>query len=237
MQRERERRLLEDTLELWVTSRIASMPEEVCGEEKVATRVVHPSSPYYGTYLVPPVIYAQEETVLLTKIQRPLQQRVLAQLDALMKGQRRENWFTTYLSLFVLLHSCSLTMKRDAEFAGQMVSLLRYCPVKPEWVRVSVCLSRRAFYRSCFLFADFDMHHRLTSPGSPEPQNSIRQSRPNSRQLGRRVGTGQALSLPKGLTAFQHRPGPVADPRGCHSGSPYGRGGYTSSTYCSLGER
>ena len=97
------------------------MPEEVCGEEKIAQRVDDESSPYHGTYPVAPVIYAQEETVLLTKIQRPLQQQVIAELDALMKANKKENWFTIYLTLFILLHSCSLTSRRDAEFAAQMV--------------------------------------------------------------------------------------------------------------------
>lgn len=97
------------------------MPEEVCGDEKIAQRVDDESSPYHGTYPVAPVIYAQEETVLMTKIQRPLQQQVIAELDALMKANKKENWFTIYLTLFILLHSCSLTSKRDAEFAKQMV--------------------------------------------------------------------------------------------------------------------
>lgn len=113
--------MIRNALRLWVTSRISSMPEEVCGDEKIAQRVDDESSPCHGTYPVAPVIYAQEETVLLTKIQRPLQRQVIAELDALMKANKKENWFTIYLTLFILLHSCSLTSRRDAEFAAQMV--------------------------------------------------------------------------------------------------------------------
>ena len=121
MQRPKERTLVHNALRLWVTSRISSMPEDVCGEDKISQKVEESSSPYYGTYPVAPVIYAQEETVLLTRIQRPLQKQVLAELDSLMKANKRENWFTIYLTLFILLHSCSLTSRRDAEFATQMV--------------------------------------------------------------------------------------------------------------------
>ncbi|KAH8698551.1 hypothetical protein BGW36DRAFT_406503 [Talaromyces proteolyticus] len=99
---------------------IPDMPEDICGDEKITKMIDDESSPYNGTYPLAPVIYAQEETVLLTKIQRPLQQRVITDLDALMKANKRENWFTIYLTLFILLHSCSLTSRRDEEFAVQM---------------------------------------------------------------------------------------------------------------------
>lgn len=104
---------------------MASMPENICGGDTVAEKVDDPGSPYYGSCPPCPVIYAQEETVMLTKIQRPLQKQVLAGLDALMKARKKESWLTIYLVLFILLHSFSLTARRDAEFAAQMVSRVR----------------------------------------------------------------------------------------------------------------
>ncbi|OJD30106.1 uncharacterized protein BKCO1_6600048 [Diplodia corticola] len=125
-----ERTLLLDALRLWVTSRMTSLPEWIGSDEKVGTRVEDRSSPYYGTVPVAPVICAQLEVITYSQLQRPLRKRVLDGLAQMMRVNDRRNWFTIYLTLFILLHSCSMTTKRDQEYATQMAMTSRYANPK-----------------------------------------------------------------------------------------------------------
>ena len=101
------------------------MPENICSEEKVGTIVEDRSSPYFGTVPVAPVICAQLEVIIFSTLQRPLMDSVLKQLQNMIIMNDRQNWFTVYLTLFLLLHSCSMTTKRDEEYARQMLIKVR----------------------------------------------------------------------------------------------------------------
>ncbi|KAL8847887.1 MAG: hypothetical protein Q9221_007098 [Calogaya cf. arnoldii] len=124
--REDHRGFLRNLLRLWLTSRMTSMAENICSNEKVGTVVDDPSSPYFGTVPVAPVICAQLEVITFSTLQRPLMNNVLRQLQTLIAANDRRNWFTIYLGLFILLHSCSLTSRRDEEYARQMLMQTRY---------------------------------------------------------------------------------------------------------------
>ena len=101
------------------------MPENICSQEKLGQVVDDPSSPYYGIVPVAPVICAQLEVITFSTLQRPLMTKVLRQLKALLLANDRRNWFTIYLGLFILLHSCSMTSRRDEEYARQMLMQVR----------------------------------------------------------------------------------------------------------------
>ena len=97
------------------------MAENICSEEKLGTVVDDLSSPYFGIVPVAPVICAQLEVVTFSTLQRPLMNRVLRQLQELIAANDKKNWFAIYLGLFILLHSCSMTTRRDQEYARQML--------------------------------------------------------------------------------------------------------------------
>jgi len=68
--------------------------------------------------LLPPVLTAQLEVIMTTKILQPAVKNVLRLLNNLMgKKQKRQSWFTIYLSIFLLLHSCSLLTAGDMKKA------------------------------------------------------------------------------------------------------------------------
>lgn len=69
----------------------------------------------------PPVMSAQFQAITYTKILRPLNKIVLDQLHALTIANKRRNWFTIYLTLFVLLHSCAMLTRRNEEYARQIL--------------------------------------------------------------------------------------------------------------------
>lgn len=62
----------------------------------------------YGKYLMPPVISAQIELITTAAILRPLKEKVLLQLQTMITDKKRTHWFTIYLCIFILLHSCAL---------------------------------------------------------------------------------------------------------------------------------
>lgn len=99
---------------------MTSLYEKICSEEKVGTVVEDAASPLYGTVPVAPVICAQLEVITFSTLQRPLKERVLKALENMLRANDRRNWLTIYLTLFILLHSCSMTTFRDAEWARQM---------------------------------------------------------------------------------------------------------------------
>jgi len=113
--------LLVSVLRLWVMAQIGSSPERVCGEENLGSVVEDPSSPYHGKMLIPQVLIAQFEIISAVALQRLLAKTVLNCLHMLIKANKKCYWFTIYLALFILLHSCSITTRRDGEFARQML--------------------------------------------------------------------------------------------------------------------
>lgn len=120
-QRNEERILLTNTLRVWVAARMFSKTEWLCGDDTLDMMpVVDPSSPYFGRLPIPPVMSAQIQIIGYSKIVRPLKKIVLDQLHALILANQRRNWLTIYLTLFVLLHSCSMMTRRNEEYARQL---------------------------------------------------------------------------------------------------------------------
>lgn len=82
--------------------------------------VADPSSPYYGRIPIPPVMSAQVSIISQAFMLKPFKLTVLHTLHTLTSKQKKCYWFTIYLAIFILLHSCSMTTKRDEEYARQI---------------------------------------------------------------------------------------------------------------------
>lgn len=68
---------------------------------------------------MPVMITAQMECILYSKILRPFSTLLLTQLNELVLEKKRENWMTIYLTMFILLHNCSMMTMRDEQTARQ----------------------------------------------------------------------------------------------------------------------
>ncbi|KAJ4403427.1 hypothetical protein N0V85_005095 [Neurospora sp. IMI 360204] len=113
-----ERSLMSNVFRLWVVCRLTSNPVFICGPETLGgTPITEPESKYYGRVPMPKIMTAQFECIEYTNFLRPWSKAVLKQLNDLVLAKKREYWFTIYLALFVLLHSCSMVTRRDAETA------------------------------------------------------------------------------------------------------------------------
>jgi hypothetical protein len=87
-----------------------SRSERICSEENLgmAPQTFDPAAPNFNKVLIPPVMSAQIELIMTAEVLQPLKKEVLARLQELIGANRTRTWFTIYLCLFVLLHSCSL---------------------------------------------------------------------------------------------------------------------------------
>lgn len=89
------------------------------GDEKLGVRKDNePSSPWYRKFPASfNVVTAQLECIYYTRFLRPLSKSVLQSLMSLLAEKEKKYWFTVYLVLFMLLHSCSMLTRRDMESA------------------------------------------------------------------------------------------------------------------------
>ncbi|KAK3991427.1 hypothetical protein QBC44DRAFT_236889 [Cladorrhinum sp. PSN332] len=129
-----EQSLLSNTFRLWTVCRLSSNPSRICSEDKLdCTPVDDPYSPHYSAVPMPLFMTAQFECINYTTFLRPWSKAVLKQLNDLVLAKKREYWFTIYLSMFVLLHSCAMMTRRDEESARQWNMKTRYA--NPESIR------------------------------------------------------------------------------------------------------
>jgi len=86
-----------------------SRSDRICGEETLGMepQYYEPQCANTGIILTPPVFSAQLEVIVVAKILQPAKKEVLRRLKDLIEDGRR-SWFSIYLSLFILLHSCAL---------------------------------------------------------------------------------------------------------------------------------
>jgi hypothetical protein len=87
-----------------------SRSEWIHGEETLGMKPQNwdPHCNNYGQVLIPPVMSAQIELMMTVLVLQPLKQEVLQGLQTLIEEKKNDFWFTIYLTVFILLHSCAL---------------------------------------------------------------------------------------------------------------------------------
>ncbi|RQM05074.1 hypothetical protein DH86_00003664, partial [Scytalidium sp. 3C] len=113
--RKPERDLLHNVLTLWVGARMESQRERICGPEVLgmSPQDWDPDADNYGHFLIPPVLQAQIELLTTVYVLLPMKKAVLKELESLVKNNRTQSWFTIYLCMFIIMHSCALLTKAE----------------------------------------------------------------------------------------------------------------------------
>ena len=75
------------------------------------------SYPLWGRVSTPRMIVAQIDSIN-AEIVAPLRRKVLKTLEALIKANKTQHWFTIYIAVFLLLHNVS-TMSADRRRHGK----------------------------------------------------------------------------------------------------------------------
>lgn len=113
-----EKDLLTNTFRFWVACRMTSHPHHIYGAEKLGGQLVNdPASIYHNKVPMPNIIIAQKECIIYSRVLRPMQKKLLQELTELVNDNKPKYWLTIYLTMFILLHSCSMITRRDWETA------------------------------------------------------------------------------------------------------------------------
>ncbi|KAF2473832.1 uncharacterized protein BDR25DRAFT_217243 [Lindgomyces ingoldianus] len=133
-ERDQERDLLRAVLRLWCASRMESHSDRICGDETLGMtpQDYGRDCPNTGMILTPPVFSAQLEVIVVATILQPAKKEVLQRLkDLMQENHGRQSWqqpcwFTIYLAMFVLLHSCAMLTAGDNKKARKQGSEARF---------------------------------------------------------------------------------------------------------------
>ncbi|KAK3935992.1 hypothetical protein QBC46DRAFT_38398 [Diplogelasinospora grovesii] len=117
---ESEKRLLHNTLNLWMSVRLTTKSFEIVGEDLLdmyRDLIQDPDNSLYGKIPLPPVMGAQIDSVLIHQVQPQLRRRTLEELQKMTADKKQRTWLTTYLVTLILLHNIGLITRHDAEYA------------------------------------------------------------------------------------------------------------------------
>lgn len=108
-------------LRFWVACRISSNPSQITGEETLGLKPVDDEGyNMHGMVPLPPIITPQEQLIIYSRFLIPLSAKIVSHLDQYLKETNPETGYTSYLGLFILLHSCSMLTRRNAEYAREI---------------------------------------------------------------------------------------------------------------------
>ena len=74
-------------------------------------------TPYEGKIPVSPVMDSQFDQIIIQSILNPLRTQVHRMLDVKISRAKREDWFETYLGVFLQLNNIEIATAHDHEFA------------------------------------------------------------------------------------------------------------------------
>ena len=90
----------------------------ICGTETLGLTLDDTvRTPYAGKIPIPPVMDSQFDQIVIRAILNPLRTQVLKMLDTRISRYKREEWFDTYLVVFLLLNNIELSTAHDHKFA------------------------------------------------------------------------------------------------------------------------
>ncbi|KAI0107583.1 hypothetical protein GGR51DRAFT_548432 [Nemania sp. FL0031] len=123
-----EKSLLRSLLRFWVSIRMESRSERICGSETLGMKPqdYDPECHNYNQVLIPPIMSAQIELIATATVLNPMSKRALGSLRKLIEKKRAASWFTSYLSIFILLHSCALLTDFESRQARKLGLKTRY---------------------------------------------------------------------------------------------------------------
>ncbi|KAB5536676.1 hypothetical protein GE09DRAFT_336148 [Coniochaeta sp. 2T2.1] len=117
---DKEKELLNNTLDLWMSVRLTTKSFEIVGDETLGMShniIDDRDAPLHGKIPLPPVMGAQIDSVLIHQIQPGLRRKTLEDLQKMTQEKKQKTWLTTYIVTFILLHNIALITRHDAEYA------------------------------------------------------------------------------------------------------------------------
>jgi hypothetical protein len=113
-------------MRLWTGARLADRGWRCFGSDNIGAETLINQLRPPGWTPLPPYIDYQLVSIVMHRYLAPLRRRVLDQLQRLVKANKASNWYSIFLSCFILLHSCEMTVVIIRKHAAK-----RKAPVSP----------------------------------------------------------------------------------------------------------
>ena len=121
-----QNRLLQEVLRLWVVCRFIESRWRCCGNDTVNAESL--ADPFYDWISPPPYVDYQLASIIIHRILAPLRRSVLQDLQDLIAENKSNNWYSIFLTSFVLLHNYELQMSFQRQFAmRRKAPVSHYC--------------------------------------------------------------------------------------------------------------
>lgn len=101
--------LMFDTMRLWTGARLADRGWRCFGSDNLGAEKLPNQLRPPGWTPLPPYLDYQLVAIIMNRYLSPLRKKVLNQLQAAVRSNDPGNWYTIFLTCFVLLHSCEMT--------------------------------------------------------------------------------------------------------------------------------
>lgn len=105
-------------LSLWSASRMIEKTWRICGEDKLGLEAsTDPANPWNGIIPVTPIMDTQLDQIVIKDFLVPLRASLLQELQEKISGYKRENWFSIFLTIFILLSNTEYILAHSRRFA------------------------------------------------------------------------------------------------------------------------
>lgn len=102
----------------------------ICGEDKLGLEAsTDPANPWNGIIPVTPIMDTQLDQIVIRDFLVPLRVFLLQELQEKIRGYKRENWFSIFLTIFILLSNTESILAHSRRFSrryGMGVSLYAF---------------------------------------------------------------------------------------------------------------
>jgi hypothetical protein len=97
-------------MRLWTGARLAERGWRCFGSDNLGAETLDNQLRPPDWTSLPPYIDYQLASIVMHRYLAPLRGKVLEQLQRLVKANKASNWYSIFLSCFILLHSCEMTV-------------------------------------------------------------------------------------------------------------------------------
>ncbi|KAK3320449.1 hypothetical protein B0T19DRAFT_387052 [Cercophora scortea] len=122
-------RMLQKTLRLWVACRFLESKWRCWTDYgKIDDPIIasNPRDPFYDWTSLPPYLDYQIASIIIERILTPLRRDVLRELQSTLNVHDPKDWYTTFLTCFILLQNYEMQMHFQCQFAARRNAKVRY---------------------------------------------------------------------------------------------------------------
>ncbi|KAK0644621.1 hypothetical protein B0T16DRAFT_332374 [Cercophora newfieldiana] len=118
--------LMLDTMRLWVGARLADRGWRCTGSDKLGAETLENQLRPPDWTPLPPYLDYQLVSIIMHRYLSPLRKKVLDRLQTIVRANKPSNWYAIFLTCFVLLHSCEMSIVIVRKHAAKRKSPDRY---------------------------------------------------------------------------------------------------------------